>query len=34
MNDRSEGIKDLLKKLEISSPALRAQKLIRFWKIL
>ena len=33
MNDRSEGIKDWLLKLEIASPDMRAKALIRLWKV-
>ena len=34
MNDRSEGIKAWLLKLEIASPDVRAKALIRLWKVL
>ena len=33
MNDRSEGIKAWLLKLEIACPDVRAQALIRLWKV-
>ena len=33
MNDRSEGIKAWLLRLEIASPDGRAQALIRLWKV-